>query len=43
MIRMPAAALPGMRQARELALAHGLASLAEQIRQAIDNIRAAAG
>ena len=43
MIRMPAAALPGMRQAHELAQAHGLASLAEQIKQAIDSIRAGSG
>jgi hypothetical protein len=43
MIRMPAAALPGMRQALELAQAHGLASLAEQIKQVIDNIRAGSG
>ena len=43
MIRMPAAALPGMRQAQELAQAHGLASLAQQIGQVIDSIRAGSG
>jgi tetratricopeptide (TPR) repeat protein len=43
MVRMPAAALPGMRQAQELAQTHGLASLAQQIRQAIDTIRAGTG
>jgi tetratricopeptide (TPR) repeat protein len=43
MIRMPTAALPGMRQAHELAQAHGLASLAQQIKQVIDSIRAGPG
>jgi tetratricopeptide (TPR) repeat protein len=42
MIRMPAAALPGMRQAQELAETHGLSSLAQQIKQVADGISARA-
>ena len=37
-IRMPAAAMPGMRQAQELAEAHGLSSLAQEIKQYADGI-----
>jgi tetratricopeptide (TPR) repeat protein len=40
MMSMPAAALPGMRQAQELAEAHGLSSLAQQIKQVADGISA---
>jgi tetratricopeptide (TPR) repeat protein len=43
MIRMPAAALPGMRRAQELAQTHGLSSLSQQIKQVIDTIRAGTG
>jgi tetratricopeptide (TPR) repeat protein len=41
-IRMPAAALPGMRQAQELAEAHGLSSLAQEIKGYADRISAPA-
>ena len=40
MIAMPAAALPGMQQAQELAEAHGLSSLAQEIKQVADGISA---
>jgi len=40
MIRMPAAALPGLQEAEALAESHGLASLAHEIKAAADRIRA---
>jgi tetratricopeptide (TPR) repeat protein len=38
MVRMPAAALPGMRQAQQLAESHGLPSLAQEIKQYADGL-----
>jgi tetratricopeptide (TPR) repeat protein len=40
MIKMPAAASPGMKQAQQLAEAHGLTAMAEEIKKTAHEIRA---